>query len=841
MKSIFKFAMTLSLITATFSAYAEGSETGGNDSGTSNEPKVVRLKDNTAVSWTDFVKAINNPTSIKGNVSRDALTAAENALKAAQDAVPSATYIENAKEQLKVAEDTLTNRNDELDRASRALSSAQGDLSAALSAASKQPAGWLAKMKEDASAFASIYDKYLDVVGTSEQDAFDEKNLKIFYLIDGKTLNLAFDASCKIDGMEEVGVKDFYAAIMAVDKIRSVWVYFGDHLTDNDGKPISNGSEQATSYGGDRDYVISAAVGAIKDVQGLNKYTEPAKSETITTAQDKVDKLKEYIATLNAKIDDYKKNALYTATTDKNGQTTFDTVAEGGKTQQTLLNDVVTNAEKAQEAVKTATENVAIEEKKYEEAVAKAQATAATNYRSVTLDGDVTATAYIDNYDAIVNINGNNHIITLDGITELFHAAPSSGNLTKVAVNGSLGQTAGVKIASVAYSNNNDFGYYDNNGAITKYTTVDALGFAVRGTYGVDFAKKALAPLTAKSIVYSIKVYSASNTSTTTDYFVQQNGTTLSSRDGELKIPSNTFIYSATHDLKGIANVFYDDNTCDEVVISDRNAFYCPVDIEAANMTFDRKLKEGYNTVCLPFDLKASEYRSTDDFICTYDQESPTKFWFNKINAASGVIKANTPALIYLGSGANTSLNRTNITIKATPTDQLPLVEGTDKASKAYGLFKNSNPDEIIGASNAHKIYGLQGVSNGAPKFNPASASATFPAFRMVIASEIASQQSEGGEPLRARSIGIRDEEGKEITIGGGTSSLEVIDMEDSTLDVVGGQGEIIITTDANYGEQSVYSLDGKVVATVNVTEGTTTVNVQSGVYVVMGQKVLVK
>lgn len=833
MKRVFKFAITLSLITATFSAYAENVGTDGAGTG-AFEAKVVLLKDNTtAVTWSEFVNAVNNPSSITGSADMTALNAAKKAVEDAEAAVPSDTYIENAQKQLDAAEREYGNWNGQLGTVGARLSEAQGDLTTAIASAPKVAAPWLQKLITNATSFDEAFSEYAILGETPTYKG------TIFYQLTNsdKVLNLAFDSSCKIDGMDEGDVAKFGAAIK--DKgIRLVYIYFGNNLTDDEGAIISNGKQKVGSYQSNSNWedVISCALSELKTLQSTGKYTQPAQTQAVIDAQKTVNNIKDELATLNANIADYTQT-LYTANTDENGNTTFTKVAEGqqGETKQNLLKDVIANAEKAKDALKTAKENLAIAQSEYDKAVADAQATAATNYSSVTLTGDVTASAYIDNYDATININGNNHVITLNNITELFHTPPSKGVLTKVAVNGSLGQTAGVTITSVAYSKGAEFGYYDESGAQTKYTTIGALGFAAREYYGIDFATNTIAPRSDQTKVYSIKVHSASNTSTATEYFVQKNGTTLTYKDGQLEIPANTFIYSATNDLTGIANVFYNDNTCDEVVITDKNPFYCPVDITAKTVKFDRTLKQGYNTVCVPFDLNTSDY-GADDYLCTYDQETPTKFWFNK---TTGTIAANTPVLLYLGSGSNTSLNRSNVTIKATPADQLSISNGTDNTSKAYGLLKNATADQITGAANAYKVYGLQGTGEGgAPKFNP-SASKTFPAFRMVIASEIASQQVQNEGPLRARSIGIRDEDGKEISVG--TASMEVIDMEASTVNVAGGQGEIIITTDANYGPQSVYSLDGKTVTTVDVIEGTTTVNVQSGIYIVMGEKVLVK
>ncbi|MDE7407926.1 MAG: hypothetical protein K2M76_05845, partial [Muribaculaceae bacterium] len=70
---------------------------------------------------------------------------------------------------------------------------------------------------------------------------------------------------------------------------------------------------------------------------------------------------------------------------------------------------------------------------------------------------------------------------------------------------------------------------------------------------------------------------------------------------------------------------------------------------------------------------------------------------------------------------------------------------------------------------------------------------------------------------------------------------IDNVELEGAMLDVVGAQGEIIITTEADYGKVEIYTVNGSVATVANVMAGTTTVNVPSGIYIVMGKKVMVK
>ena len=99
--------------------------------------------------------------------------------------------------------------------------------------------------------------------------------------------------------------------------------------------------------------------------------------------------------------------------------------------------------------------------------------------------------------------------------------------------------------------------------------------------------------------------------------------------------------------------------------------------------------------------------------------------------------------------------------------------------------------------------------------------------------------ECEAAAQAAPRGIGIVDEKGVEIT--GDLSGIGSVNADASSLTIAGGQGEIIITSDADYGKVEIYAVDGKLAAVANVIVGTTTVDVQKGLYIVMGKKVLVK
>ncbi len=490
----------------------------------------------------------------------------------------------------------------------------------------------------------------------------------------------------------------------------------------------------------------------------------------------------------------------------------------------------------AEASVASYQEKVAAEQVKLKDAQAAADKAEQQKYYDIELNEDVMADVAI-NQAFNGTIWGQGHIITVT--TDYFINGTFSGQLNNAAVNGSLAKsTAGSVLDNVAvwkYNNGKYSGtYYDESGKSTGYSSIETFGFDIRDNYGVSFSGNgSIVPVSNDSKVYSLNVYST--TGSAKQYYAQINsaGDFVTSTGGIEREP-NTFAGSLTDDVReldNLTNVFYGlNNTCDKVVIEDKVDFFCPVNIEALSVEYNRTFNSGMNTVCLPFDLSA-ELSSGIEAVCTYDREADDTFWFTKHN---GTIAANTPALI-LGNtnGFELEFNKP-ITIQQTEKQVVssPSNDADDK-SECFGNLKRVGVSEFAGQYDA-EMGNMYGLSGGA--FHPAGSTATFPAFRMVIKRD--PTKSSNIAPRRVR---IMDEDGIEITEQ--LTGIKAPTSEDFTsFNVVGGQGEIIITSDADYGKVAVYSLDGRAVAIADVMAGTTTsVNVQKGIYIVLGQKVLVK
>lgn len=597
---------------------------------------------------------------------------------------------------------------------------------------------------------------------------------------------------------------------------------------------------------------IDAYIATIQaEIEGIENNTNPVNTD-VTTINNAISSLNGQIEDIDAQINgkDGLNDQITSLTSEINAiQADLKKLTDkdaDGKTGLDKLYAAITSAKTAQQtADQTAeTKKAAFEQalKDYNDAVENASETALNNYMDVTLTGDITVDNTITNFNG--HIEGKNHIISLGNATSVFRTF--SGSIVETAINGKFSTANNNAIFnSIANWNGDNTGvYYDPNGARTgNIATLGELGFKARANFGVDFSTGKLVTLSASTKVYDITVYDGPNENT--QYYVVCDNTTMNSQAGVVSIKPNTFAKSATNDLnKDINNVFYAQGAnfiCDNVVIVDdlgkgadnktiRANFYCPETITASNLTLNRQFNSGANTVCLPFALNQNYTGITA--VCTYDLENDNGFQFT---SHEGDVPANTPVLLFTNGIENLELS--NIKIEKTGENQMTEAIGNNTSESAcYGTFKTVNAQEFLGKSKAESIWGL---NKG--KFQLAGETATFAPFRMVIASE---PKNPGLTPAAARRIIIKDEYGDDITtqfIDDNTSGVDDIEMNAPAFSINGGQGEIVINSDAEYGKVLIYTVAGQVAAAAEVTVGTTTVNLPAGVYIVMGQKVMVK
>lgn len=872
---LLKFTLSGLVLAATATAYAQGEG--------ATEPKVVTLGDGTQKTWTEFVNALNNPTSITGTVSADVQKAFDDALAAYN---PYVTARNEAQKAYNEAQKNYTTLNGQYTDAQRAYQTALGAQNAAAGELKDAKANFapaeknlddmnaaLAKLKEEKAAldqqlrdakaetvqvpFDWLQTAYTNANQFNEDFFADNTSSTATVYVKEVTTSGGFGAAKKnlyvsfnlTDATKEDYTKktllEFYNVYMAdaVTAPSAIYVYFGKTNGNFNYTDGSNGCMSVTAYSGNKGFITQNILSDIKPVYNSDRYTttEYKNQESVTNLESQIEAKTADINTKQTAIDDYKAGDYATLKSAvDNAQAAKDLADETVSTKESAMNSAKIAAEIAKSSTETAKSQWDTAESNltaakvdydaakavYDTAVAEANSAALGNYKDVTLTDNVTATTAINDFDGA--INGNGKVITVEGPAPLFKKF--NGSLSKVAVNGTIFGTPGpaATYSDVAYWNGTSGAFRDESNNRTSFDKLSKLGYAAREYFGVDFANGKLAPRTDESVVYNITVFNPGNRNS--DLYVQKrpDNNFLNEDNTTYTIPANRFAKSQDTGLEAYNNMIYD-GVCQKAVLTDRNEFYCPENIEVKEVEYARIFKKGMNAVCLPFQLK-KELNENIDALCRYDKETTDKFWFKRYAEA---MEPNTPVLLIAKEDFTLSFTG-SVFMDKTPDNQIVKDEGDLKdPSKSYGLLKKANSTEFQeGATGYHKIYGLK---NGT--FAPAASNTVeFPAFRMVVYSN---NTTEAGVNAAPRHIGILDEKGVEIT--GEYTDVESVYTEASGITVTAGAGEINITSDADYGKVPVYTMDGKVAAMADVTAGTTTVSVQSGLYIVMGKKVIVK
>lgn len=777
----------------------------------------VTLGDGTTKTWAEYVNIMNDPTQLKGEVSESSQVyqewkTADEALNGNGLAEGAEGYIAGSIKLAAAAKEAYQTASDNVQAWNARLTLLNSD---------KTPVDWLNDANTAAKAFNKAFLEHL------EGGSYTDQNIWYKYGTIGsltKMLTISFT-----DPGEET-----YPGTDNKTYSKATVSQFSDYL-----------SAMSLTDTSDANYLRGIRVYFGKDEKGNYNYTGTTTGLlTVTKPSDFIDITQACVDAISKLVSDpaYDKNAAEIAQL-KADIAEYTTKDANGKTKLNYLSEAATQAQATMEADQ---KTLAAKEAALEKAEAAAATTAFQIYRNVTLTADVTATAengyVIKDFDKDSRIIGGKHVITVTG-GSLFDTM--AGKLSNLAVNGKLcdSHASTAALNTVAVWNGDESEYYNAKGVETAYTDLGALGYAARATFGVDFDNSVLVGLTNATKVYSITTYNSPTENH--QYFVQTNGTEFtkgSADNSAYNAPStnpNMFIQCADNDLKTLsgfdmANVFFTDGTSPKVVITDGNQFYCPQAITAATMNYTRTFKAGQNAVCLPFELDMDKLNAATgnaiNAICTFDQKDDKKFWFTSIGQS---IPANTPALIIANKEVSFTLS--DMLLSQTPASQKVTGNNAGECT-SYGLFKAFTSDEVAGVTAAYKVFGLTtNKTTGEQEFQPAKQGAKFPAMRMVIYWSGAPELNQA--PMR---IAIRDERGVDIT-DKVTTGINNVTEEAASFSVAGGVGEITITSGEDRGNVAIYSVDGKVAANANVAAGVTTVNVKSGLYIVMGKKVIVK
>ncbi len=813
-KKSLKITLSALLLAAGVSVYAQ-----------ETEKKVVTLNDadKTPISWSDFVNALKNPPS--GAID-EAIAARWQTADTAYTNAQSRQKITASK--LPAAKKAYEDKNGELNGLQGTLQKKSNEYISLVNGNKKVLVQWLDSVNTALNSFANAWNDMVD--NWDGESAYTTKGY-VYYktMKQGLTSSYNFflyfvDESTETPSSEEwtrateTQLFQFLLAPKsssnAAIKLAKFYIYLG---TDSDGQynytATTNGCIGFTAPNNNEEVMntdlMTNVTQSISTLTNNDAYKLGVNDSAIEKVEGELEEIQESIDAINV-------------TKGEDGLTEIERLLSDYQywdSRKTIYDQQVSDAKIEYDAAKL----------EYDQAKEESKEGALVPYQNVILTDDITTDETISSYSGVItgNKNGKPCIINYTGTGNLFTTL--TGSLVNVAVNG--------KLAAASSGLRNSFANWDGETGVfvaadgntrTECSSIGQLGYAARATYGIDFANEgSIVDLTEASKVYSITVYTSPED--IVPHFAQVSGNDFVTENGTIEIAeTNTLVESA--DKLDLTNVFYNDGTknySSKIIIQDRQAFYSPKEIYAEKLTYNRQFNQDKNVACLPFAMDVDK-NSGIEYLCTYYKESESKFFFKE---DVGTIAANTPLMIVAKNSFKLE-NMSGITLQPTPAGQI--VEQASLAndgSKIFGTFREATRDAFGDPETSnYKVYAM---SSGTFK---AANNVTIPSFRAVIHSTL---KPFAGAPADRR-IAILNRDGEDITEEVETA-INGVKAEDSSLTVVGGQGVITITSEADHGQVPVYAIDGKTVATANVTEGTTTVNVKGGIYIVLGKKVLVK
>lgn len=353
--------------------------------------------------------------------------------------------------------------------------------------------------------------------------------------------------------------------------------------------------------------------------------------------------------------------------------------------------------------------------------------------------------------------------------------------------------------------------------------------------------------------LYEVKQYSAKNKDGETRLAnIESDGSILINRNwsngeniGEFYYVSNTdaatiFDNAAIGNVKKNVVYTHDGNNweCKLAEVSDgNNSIYVPRAFTAANVNYKRVFNvaaASASTICLPFAVSESALNTmlgVNGKLLQFNKidENGKTYWFKYV---TGGMEANQPYVLKFGESVSSAIfdGLENVTFAATGADKrLDALAQADEAAGAslYGTFEKRTASELENGAK-YSIYGFQ---NG--EFVRMTEAVNFKATRAYVRSNT---WTDPKAPNAAKSykMGILDENDNDVT---GISSVENAAGE---FTVNGGNGAISINADKAQTVK-VYTVGGALVKSADVEAGATSLPVSAGMYIVNGNKVVVK
>ena len=267
------------------------------------------------------------------------------------------------------------------------------------------------------------------------------------------------------------------------------------------------------------------------------------------------------------------------------------------------------------------------------------------------------------------------------------------------------------------------------------------------------------------------------------------------------------------------------------------NSIYIPRAFTAAKVEYNRTFTvkaENASTICLPFAVsedKVASVLGANGHLLQFNKidENGMTYWFKYV---TGGIVANQPYVLLFGKDVNSAvfndLNLEDVVFAATGENQdLKALAQSAEASGAslYGTFEKRTASELEDGAK-YSIYGFQ---NG--KFVRMTETVNFNATRAYVRGEWTDVNVSSA---KSYNLGILDEDDNVVT------GINTVENTDGRFTVNGGNGMINITSEKAQVVR-VYTVNGALVKSMDVKGGATSIDVPAGMYIVNGNKVVVK
>ena len=503
------------------------------------------------------------------------------------------------------------------------------------------------------------------------------------------------------------------------------------------------------------------------------------------------------------------------------------------------------------------------------------------NYKNLKLASDITISdanftmgnmAEDYSFDGAGNtVTGNNNTLFGSNNGEISNVklngcnlvSTNNGTISNVEVNGgeifSVINKGTIK-NSIANTSGSSYKVYGSDGSSATVDGSDVSNYnkiynnvVLREEFGIDVVNGTVLR-GSEYRLYEVKQYSSNNKAGETRLANIDGNGNIKIKNSWTKTGIGEFYYVSNSDagklFDGIdasniaKNIVYtrDGNKweCKVAEVSDtENAIYVPSSFVAEKATYSRKFAvaaEGAGTICLPFNVdrtKLNDILGAEGKLLQFNKidDNASTYWFKYV---TGGMEANQPYILKFGQNVNGELfnNFENVEFVATgETQNLAALSQSSVAAGAslFGTFEKRNASELEDGAR----YSIFGFSAKTGKFVRMTEQIAFLPTRAYVRQD---GWTDPKAPSSAKSykLGILDENDNDVT------AISSVEKAADKFSVKGGNGVITVNADKAQNVK-VYTAGGALVKNADVVAGETSIPVSAGMYIVNGNKVVVK